>query len=91
MAAISSWACPASSMMSMATSAAFLRASADSCVAMIVLATECGEFLGGSAFVRGSIACFEEVPPRGERGKSPRHPEFFGQTDTSVGEACPMS
>eukprot|EP00959_Pyramimonas_sp_CCMP1952_P286768 5996645-Pyramimonas_sp.AAC.1 len=40
MAAISSWACPASSMMSKATGAAFLRASADSYVAMIV-GTEC--------------------------------------------------
>eukprot|EP00959_Pyramimonas_sp_CCMP1952_P236924 4951435-Pyramimonas_sp.AAC.1 len=38
MAAISSWACPASSMMSRATGAAFLGASADSRVAKIVLA-----------------------------------------------------
>eukprot|EP00959_Pyramimonas_sp_CCMP1952_P092650 1938990-Pyramimonas_sp.AAC.1 len=35
MAAISSWACPASSMMSRATGAACLQASADSRVAMI--------------------------------------------------------
>eukprot|EP00959_Pyramimonas_sp_CCMP1952_P240275 5021107-Pyramimonas_sp.AAC.1 len=37
--AISSCACPASSMMSMATAADFLSASADSRVAMIVLAS----------------------------------------------------
>eukprot|EP00959_Pyramimonas_sp_CCMP1952_P322314 6744451-Pyramimonas_sp.AAC.1 len=39
MAAISSCACPASSMMSKATGAAFFRASADSCAAMVVLAS----------------------------------------------------
>eukprot|EP00959_Pyramimonas_sp_CCMP1952_P373242 7816429-Pyramimonas_sp.AAC.1 len=38
MAAMSSRACPATSMMSEATGAAFLSASADSCVATIVLA-----------------------------------------------------
>eukprot|EP00959_Pyramimonas_sp_CCMP1952_P418034 8758364-Pyramimonas_sp.AAC.1 len=38
MAAMSSCACPASPMMSKATGAAFLSASADSCVATIVLA-----------------------------------------------------
>eukprot|EP00959_Pyramimonas_sp_CCMP1952_P241162 5040256-Pyramimonas_sp.AAC.1 len=38
MAAISSWACPASSMMSKATGASFLNASADSCAATIALA-----------------------------------------------------
>eukprot|EP00959_Pyramimonas_sp_CCMP1952_P470998 9497682-Pyramimonas_sp.AAC.1 len=58
MAATSSWACPASSMMSKATGAAFLRASADSCVAMIVLAA-----LG--SWVRNAENTLEDPPSAG--------------------------
>eukprot|EP00959_Pyramimonas_sp_CCMP1952_P356615 7468279-Pyramimonas_sp.AAC.1 len=55
------------------------------------LCTESNEFLGGPALARGATARSVEVPPRSERGKSLRHPEFFGQADAPVGEACPVS
>eukprot|EP00959_Pyramimonas_sp_CCMP1952_P169292 3536593-Pyramimonas_sp.AAC.1 len=55
------------------------------------LCAESVELLGGPALARGAIVRSVEVPPRSERGESLRHPEFFGQADALVGEACPVS
>eukprot|EP00959_Pyramimonas_sp_CCMP1952_P466719 9490434-Pyramimonas_sp.AAC.1 len=60
MAAISSWAWPASSITSRATGAACLRASADSCVAIIVLASL-------SSCVRKALNSLEDPPWCGGR------------------------
>eukprot|EP00959_Pyramimonas_sp_CCMP1952_P297479 6223385-Pyramimonas_sp.AAC.1 len=78
MAAVSSWACPASSIMGKATGAAFLRASADSRAAEIALAAL-------RSRVRNAGNALEDPPSNGSL------PCALGKCPPGVSEASAFS